>query len=451
MPRKKASEEAKKDATEIMVEDTEARQFSLESPPTDEKAEAETESEKMELFLPGETNTVTLAASDENNPITQDTELDPDDTIAALDETTDTPATTDLGDLKPEPKPKLKRVRRRKPEPSPAENNIKTVPASEAFPSPVQPESTQSHTDVPGVLYLERTAPTPIQNESDTIWHDLQHSRVANRILTGTIGAIEVNQAKTPLVIVYYRQKQRVAIPYSEMGIPADDPLYNRIYTIGTEADQQSKILNGMLGAEIDFIVRGLDSKTRTAVASRASAMRKKRAHFYFTPDSDGLPFVRPGRRAEARVIAVSRYSLRVEIFGVEAVIGADNLSWDWINDVSELYSVGDIVIVHIASVTGATPKELVVEADVKSLSPNRTKEKLLSCSIGARYHGVVSDIRRGVVQVQLANGVLAVAHSCYDRHYPGVRDEVACIVTAIDQERNRAMVIISKIIKRNV
>ena len=35
----------------------------------------------------------------------------------------------------------------------------------------------------------------------------------------------------------------------------------------------QNKILGNMLGAEIDFIVKGIDSKTRSVVASRKEAM----------------------------------------------------------------------------------------------------------------------------------------------------------------------------------
>lgn len=38
---------------------------------------------------------------------------------------------------------------------------------------------------------------------------------------------------------------------------------------------RQNKILNNMLGAHIDFVVKGIDSKTRSVVASRQEAMLK--------------------------------------------------------------------------------------------------------------------------------------------------------------------------------
>ncbi len=43
---------------------------------------------------------------------------------------------------------------------------------------------------------------------------------------------------------------------------------------------RQNKILGNMLGADIDFIVRGIDSKTRSVVASRKEAMLRKRQIF---------------------------------------------------------------------------------------------------------------------------------------------------------------------------
>ena len=42
---------------------------------------------------------------------------------------------------------------------------------------------------------------------------------------------------------------------------------------------RQNKILGNMLGADIDFVVRGIDSKTRSVVASRREAMTVSYTH----------------------------------------------------------------------------------------------------------------------------------------------------------------------------
>lgn len=77
-----------------------------------------------------------------------------------------------------------------------------------------------------------------------------------------------------------------------------------------------NRILGTMLGAEIDFIVKGIDSTTHSAVASRREAMLRKRQTFYLGKDVSGNPYIYPAVWLEARVIAVAEKVLRVEAFG---------------------------------------------------------------------------------------------------------------------------------------
>lgn len=56
------------------------------------------------------------------------------------------------------------------------------------------------------------------------------------------------------------------------------------------------KLLGNMLGAEIDFVILGIDSKSRSVVASRREAMMRKRQLFYFSPDANGEYRVREAR-----------------------------------------------------------------------------------------------------------------------------------------------------------
>ena len=79
---------------------------------------------------------------------------------------------------------------------------------------------------------------------------------------------------------------------------------------------RQNKIPGNMLGAEIDFIVKGIDSKSRSVVASRKDAMCKKRKIFYMDTDSAGMYRIYENRIVQARVIAVAEKVVRVEVFG---------------------------------------------------------------------------------------------------------------------------------------
>lgn len=64
---------------------------------------------------------------------------------------------------------------------------------------------------------------------------------------------------------------------------------------------------------------------------------------------------------------------------------------------------------------------------------------------------GVITDIYHGVVFIRLHIGVNAVAHSCFDPRTPGKKDDVAMVITHLDEERNVAVGIITRILRRNL
>ena len=214
---------------------------------------------------------------------------------------------------------------------------------------------------------------------------------------------------------------------------------------------RQNKVLGNMLGAEIDFIVKGIDSKTRSVVASRREAMLKKRQIFYLDTDAEGMYRVYEGRIVQARVIAVAEKVIRVEIFGVECSIMARDLAWDWIGDAHERFSVGDQVLVRILSVRRDSLEDMGVKADVKSVTQDTQQENLKKCRVQSKYAGKVTDVHKGVVYIRLSNGANAVAHACYDYRTPGKKDDVSFAVTKIDEERGVAVGIITRIIRQNL
>ena len=205
-----------------------------------------------------------------------------------------------------------------------------------------------------------------------------------------------------------------------------------------------------MLGCEIDFMIKGMDNASRSVVASRKDAMHKKRQIFYL-PDANGNSRVCEDRIVQARVIAVAEKVVRVEIFGVECSILARDLSWDWLGDATESFHVGEQILVRILDINIHSLENITVKADVKSVNGNNSKANLGKCKIQGKYAGVVTDIHKGTVFVRLHIGVNAVAHSCYDNRMPGKKDEVSFVVTRIDEDRNVAVGLISRIIKQNI
>lgn len=285
------------------------------------------------------------------------------------------------------------------------------------------------------------------QSKADLIWHEIQNAYRTKKILTGMLGGIEKTENGSLIAIIYYKEL-RTVIPITEMMI---NLVQDENHDYGQLALRQNKVLNNMLGCEIDFIVKGLDAKTRSVVASRKEAMLKKRQIFYLDQDVSGNAKIHVDRIVQARVIAVAEKVVRAEIFGVETSILARDLSFDWLGDARERFHVGEHILVRILSVTAEGSEKISVKADVKSVEGNTSIENMKKCKIQGKYAGTVEDIHKGTVFVRLSIGVNAIAHSCYDSRTVGKKDEVSFVVTHIDEERNVAVGLISRIIRQTI
>ena len=283
---------------------------------------------------------------------------------------------------------------------------------------------------------------------AEIAWHEIRNAYRTRRILTGMLGGIEQTDNGKTVAIVEYKG-YRIIIPLREMVVNFPNNVSGDDYK--DLVIRHHKLVSNMLGAEIDFLVKGIDSKTRSVVASRREAMLKKRQTFYMETDNSGTYKIYDGRIVQARVIAVAEKAIRIEAFGVECSIMARDLSWDWIGDAHDRYSVGDQIVVRVLSVKRDNVEDLSIKADVKSVSDNNKRTNLSQCRIQSKYAGKVTDVHKGVVYVRLTNGVNAVAHSCYDRRMPGKKDDVSFAVTHIDEEKGVAVGIITRIIKQNL
>lgn len=348
---------------------------------------------------------------------------------------------------------------------SPAQEDPQSVPADEAELLPSEelaltipaeePSGEAALSESPPAArndaVLTITARTRIKSEAeatDELWHEIRNAYRTRRILTGTLDGIEQTAGGKTLATVSFRGF-RIAIPIREMLVLEERMPSGRAYA--DYMNRLNRILGTMLGAEIDFIVKGIDSTTHSAVASRRDAMLRKRQTFYFGKDASGNPYIYPGRLVEARVIAVAEKVLRVEAFGIECAIFARDLSWQWVSDVRDLYSVGDRVLVRVQEIRGEDAEHLSIRADIRSTFSETSVDNLKKCQVQSKYAGKVTDLRGGVVYIRLNNGVNAIAHTCYDSRMPGKKDDVSFAVTRLDEEHGIAVGIITRIIKRNL
>lgn len=327
-------------------------------------------------------------------------------------------------------------------EPAPEETT-----AAKSIPEPEEQEPVKEMKKLDlGVLKIRLDEDEQEDDEFETLWNELVTYYRARRILPVTVTGIERTQLAGNVVVTYYKD-QRILVPMTEMMINLSEER-GEGYTL---SERLERVCNTMLGAEIDVMIKGMDKKNGSVVASRQDAMMRKREKFYLTPLSDGLPQVREGRIVEGRIIGVTQLVARVELFGVETTLAASELSWDWLPNVSDKFHVGDKLNVLIKELKGDSIDNLRIVADVKSITTNVSMENLKKCQVQNKYIGEVTNMRNGVAYIRLKIGVNAMAHTNYDRRTPGKGDIVSFVITRINPEYGNVTGIITKIIKQSI
>lgn len=294
-----------------------------------------------------------------------------------------------------------------------------------------------------GILTVDASGNAAARDDEDEAWHELINAYRTRKILAGNLSGIERLEGGWVVAVVYFKG-YRILIPMEEMMINLEgdgrensDPL-----------NRQTRLANNMLGAELDFVIKDLDEKSKSIAASRKEAMLRKRQQFYFG-QMDEMPMIVPGRIVEARVIAVAPKAVRLEVFGVECSLKARDMTWEWLSDANEKFATGDVVSVVVKSVTGSTAANLKVEVSAKEAKANVNRENLLRLKRQGKYVGRITDVYKGTYFICLNCRVNAVAHSCNMASLPGQGDEVGFLVTRINEEREVAEGIITRIIKR--
>lgn len=298
-----------------------------------------------------------------------------------------------------------------------------------------------------GVLKLNVNGDdAPEDDKFETLWNEIVTLYRTRRIVPVIVTGIERTQLAGNVVVTYYKD-QRILVPMTEMMINLSEER-GQGYSI---PERLERICNTMLGAEIDVMIKGMDKKNGSVVASRKDAMLRKREKFYLTPLSDGLPQVREGRVVEARIIGATQLVARLEVFGVETTMGASELSWDWLPNVADKFRVGDKINVLIKELKGDSVDNLKIVADIKSITVNTSMENLSKCSAQNKYIGEITNVRNGVAYLRLKVGVNAIAHTNYDRRTPAKGDVVSFVITRVNPEYGNVTGIITKIIKQSV
>ncbi len=258
---------------------------------------------------------------------------------------------------------------------------------------------------------------------------DLVESMKTQRILTGTIQAVE--QAGSRSLAVLYHGDFKIIIPADQAVLLVEDRQ-------GRSPEEiLSDTLNKRLGAEIDYIIKGIDQESGIAVGSRLEAMEIKRRQYYFGRDRDGNNLIYEGVCAEARIVSVIRAGIFVDLFGLEVYIPLRELSYQRLMDAGVQYQTGQRVLVKILKIDRSDRSHIQVTASVKQAGENPYEKALKRYSVGNRYVGTVSMVDTTGVFVALDGGIDCLC-SYPKRGRPPRGSRVTVRILGINHESNR-------------
>ena len=233
-----------------------------------------------------------------------------------------------------------------------------------------------------------------IRERADSALHDisvLTAARNARRILTTTVDAIETGEDMLPRVIVFVGTVKLI-IPFSEMGFDLDPQAVT---------PREARLLtHSMLGAKIDYMVRGIDMENRLAVGSRRDAMLVRQATILNARGINQEYRINEGMRVTARITHVSQYTVRVEVYGFETWVPIVDISNLWVKDIREVIQVGEERPVEITSLTrGEDGKVTAMKVSI------RAAEEIphLEVRAGNTYTGYITSFSETAYFVRIA------------------------------------------------
>lgn len=261
---------------------------------------------------------------------------------------------------------------------------------------------------------------------------DLVESFKTRRILTGTIQGVE-RPADNPSrsLAVLYHGDFKVIIPAEEAVEPPDD------FRGRDPGDVLHYMLTKRLGAEVDYIVKGIDGNAGIAAGSRLEAMAAKRREYYFGTDRDGNNLLYSGICAEGRVVSVIRAGIFVDLFGVETYIPLRELSYQRMLDASANFQPGQRILVKILEIDRSDRNHIRVSASIKQAGENPYEKALRRYSVGNRYVGTVSMVDTTGVFVALDGGIDCLC-SYPKRGRPPRGARVTVRILGINHDSNR-------------
>ena len=408
------------------------------SPPQTDPENAELIMDPTEDGVPSQDNAAAPQTGSENQPDVgqkgPDGVIDPEKSAVLQTDTQSelngSAQGSDAAAPQTEPEKPKRRGRPRKAQTSESQLETGQAPEPEAKPIP-QARNTSRRSSQNIISIDERPAVETDADKARNDLLDLLESMKTGRILTGTIQGVERPDNSGEARAVVYHGDFKVMIPASQAVDPPAD------FRGRLPDNVLHYMITKRLGAEVDYIVKGVDPQSGIAAASRLEAMAARRHQYYFGTDRDGNNLLYTEICAEARVVSVIRAGIFIDLFGVESYIPLRELSYQRLMDAAGQFQPGQRILVKILDIDRKDRNHIQVRASVKQASENPYEKALRRYTVGDRYVGTVSMVDTNGVFVALDGGIDCLC-SYPKRGRPPKGARVTVRILGINNESNR-------------
>ena len=261
-------------------------------------------------------------------------------------------------------------------------------PASSAAPTQTPRSKGKLEIPVPNMEFLSIDGSLGVQTEFDVArdkFLDLIESMITGRYLTDKLLGVEKHSnGGEPRAVIFHGDYKAIIMASMLVNLPRDlrdqDP--NAVYHY---------LLTKRIGSEIDYVVKGIDSNSGLAVASRKEAMENKRNFYYLTLTKQGTYRIYEGLCCEARVMSVIPDGIFVDLFGIDTYIPLKELSYTRLSDAMGHFEPGDRILVKVTSLKRDNPDHIRVTASVKQVAANPLDKAIEKIEVGCNYGGTVT------------------------------------------------------------
>ena len=241
------------------------------------------------------------------------------------------------------------------------------------------------------VLSIRRT-------QQASLWIKLEKAKINNDVVDAVV--VEANNGG---LIVELGKGVRGFIPTSQLDA-------SRVYASGVRqvgkdiSSEVQRKLNSMIGQKIGTRISELNREKNRIILSEKMVTQERD----LAQRDETLKKIKEGETLEGTISGITPYGVFVNAQGLEGLVHLSELSWDKVEDIGKLYSVGDKVNVMVIGVSDGGKR---VAYSIKRLQNDPWSEAISRYKVGDIVEGTIQKVVPYGAFVRIGEGLNGLIH----------------------------------------